>query len=72
MNLRPGAARRRRSLTSPIFRTTSNSLARPGRPYAFRDGDTARQIVFSVRLTSATTRCVFNGSTWSAAHSADA
>ena len=48
----------------------SNSLARPGMPYAFREGDTARQIVFSVREESATTRFVVSGSRCRAAHSA--
>ena len=37
---------------------TSKSLALPEIPKLFSDGDTARHIVFSVRLSSATTRFV--------------
>ena len=52
--------------------TTSNSLARPEMPQAFRLGVTARQIVFSVRLRSATTRLVVKGSRPRSMHSVDA
>lgn len=66
------ASRRRPLLTSLTRCTTSNSRARPGMPYAFREGDTAKQMVFSVRLASATTRLVVSGSRCRAAHSAEA
>ena len=42
--------------------TTSNSRARPGILYPLREGETARQMVFSVREVSATTRWVVSGS----------
>ena len=51
---------------------TSNNLALPGIPYFFNDGDTAKQIVFSLRLTSATTRLVVKGSRFLSTHSTDA
>jgi hypothetical protein len=41
---------------------TSNNLALPEIPYFFKEGETARQIVFSVLLASATTRFVSKGS----------
>ena len=44
----------------------------PGQPVAFNDGDTARQMVLSVRDSSATTRCVRSGSKPSSTHSDDA
>lgn len=40
------AFRRRSALTSLTLCTTSKSLARPGIPCAFREGDPARHIVF--------------------------
>ena len=43
-----------------------------GIPYFFRDGETARQMVFSVRLSSATTRLVVSGSSPRSTHSTDA
>ena len=55
---RPGALHSRAAFSSLTFCTTSNSLALPGIPYALREGETARQMVFSVRLASATTRLV--------------
>ena len=58
--------------TSVSLCTTSKSRARPGIPYAFNDGDTARQMVFSVRLASATTRLVVSGSSPRSKHSTDA
>ena len=66
------AARSRAALASLTFCTTSNSRARPGIPKALREGETARQMVFSVRLASATTRFVVSGSRPRAAHSAEA
>ena len=51
-----GAFRRRAALTDRRRSFTSNNRARPGMPYAFSAGETARQIVFSVRDSSATTR----------------
>ena len=69
---RPGARSRRMAFICPTRCTTSNSRARPAMPYAFNDGETARQIVFSVRAASATTRFVFSGSSPRAAHSTDA
>ena len=68
----PGAFRMRRALTSRTFSTTSNSRARPGIPKAFSEGETARQMVFSVRLTSATTRLVVSGFSPREAHSTEA
>ena len=47
-------------------------LARPGIPIALRDGETARQIVFSVRLRSATTRLAVSGLSPRSLHSTDA
>ena len=41
------------------FCTTSNSLALPGIPYFFKDGLTARHIVFFFFFLSATTKLVF-------------
>ena len=52
--------------------TASNNLALPGIPYAFNDGETARQMVFSVLLGSATTRFVVKGSNPRDTHSTDA
>ena len=52
----PFRPRRRSSFTAFTRLTTSNSRDRPERPYAFNEGVTARQIVFSVREASATTR----------------
>ena len=46
--------------------------ALPGMPYALRAGDTARQIVFSVRVGSATTRLVVRASFPLSLHSTDA
>lgn len=54
------------------FCTTSNNLALPGIPYCFNDGETARQIVFSVRLLSATTRFVVKASKFLSLHSTEA
>ena len=66
------AAARLAALTSLSFALTSKSRALPGNPYALSDGDTARQMVLSVRDWSATTRCVDRGSNPSSAHSEDA
>ena len=55
--------------TSFIRCTTSNRRARPPMPYAFSDGETAKQMVFSVRLSSATTRFVVSGSRPRSTHS---
>lgn len=44
----------------------------PGIPYSFKEGDTARQMVFSVRDASATTRFVVRGSRPRSAHSTEA
>ena len=52
--------------------TTSNNLGLPDIPYDFKDGVTARQIVFSVRLLSATTKFVSIGSKPRSIHSTDA
>ena len=68
----PPSAYLRRRLTSPTFCIASKSLALPGMPNDLSDGDTARQIVFSVRLSSATTRFVVKGSRPRATHSTDA
>ena len=46
---------------APTICITLNSLALPEIPYFFKEGETARHIVFSVRLLSATTRFVVNG-----------
>ena len=54
------------------FSCTSNRRARPGMPYALSEGDTARQMVLSVRVGSATTRFVVSGSSPLATHSAEA
>ena len=51
---------------------TSKSRGRPGTPYDFSEGDTARQIVLSVRLESATTRFVVSGSSFRSMHSTEA
>ena len=51
-----------RAFTSLTFRFTSKSRARPGIPYDFKDGVTARQMVLFVLLSSATTRLVSSGS----------
>ena len=50
------------ALTSRTLETTSNSRARPEIPQALRLGETARQMVLSVRSLSATTRLVVMGS----------
>ncbi len=50
----------------------SNSLGRLGTPMAFRAGDTARQMVLSVRLSSATNRFAVSGSRPRATHSTEA
>ncbi|MBR3075378.1 MAG: hypothetical protein IKH11_06455 [Bacteroidales bacterium] len=44
---------RRRSFSCRTISITSKSRGLPGTPIAFRDGVTARQIVFSVRVGSA-------------------
>ena len=63
----------RRSLFTSFTRcTTSKRRALPGMPYALRAGDTARQIVFSVRVGSATTRLVVRASFPLSLHSTDA
>ena len=59
-------------LTSSTTCRTANSLSRPGTPYAFRAGETARQIVLSLRLSSATTSSSSRGSMSIARHSTDA
>jgi len=58
--------------TSFIFCTTSNSLGLPGSPYAFKEGLTAKQIVFSVLLLSATTKLVVIGLSPRSLHSTEA
>ena len=68
----PGAIRRRSVLIRRTACTTSKRRARPGIPYDLSDGVTARQMVFSVRLASATTRCVFRGSSPRSTHSTEA
>ncbi len=72
MNCRPGAERSRWALTSLTLCITSNSRALPEMPQAFRLGVTARQMVFSVRLRSATTRLVVRGSRPRSMHSTEA
>ena len=62
----------RSALTCPIFCTTSNSRGLPGMPKDFREGETARQMVLSVRLGSATTRLVVMGSSPPWMHSTEA
>ena len=62
VNFPPGAYFFLSRFTSDTLCSTSKRRARPGIPYAFREGDTARQIVFEVRLRSATTRFVVIGS----------
>ena len=54
------------------FSITSKSLGLPGMPKDLRDGDTARQIVFSVRSASATTRLAPRGSSPLSTHSQEA
>ena len=71
-NCLPGALLSLSLFASLTLCTTSNSLALPGIPYAFRDGDTARQMVFSVRSASATTRLVVSGSSCRSTHSTEA
>ena len=71
MSLRPGASRCLWALTSLTRWTTSKSRARPEIPQAFRDGVTARQMVFSVRLKSATTKLVVRGSRPRSTHSTE-
>ena len=51
---------------------TSKRRGRPGMPKAFREGETARQMVLSVRVSSATTRLVHRGSIPLATHSTEA
>ena len=72
VKVRPGALASRSALASFTFWMASNSLARPGIPRAFSEGDTARQMVFSVRLLSATTRLVRSGSNPRSTHSWEA
>ncbi len=52
--------------------TTSYSLLLPDSPYCFKDGVTARQIVFSVLYKSATTKLVVNGLRLRSTHSTEA
>ena len=68
----PGALLLLSRFTSFTRCTTSNSLALPEMPYAFRDGETARQIVFSVLSESATTRLVVSGFSPLSTHSTEA
>ena len=68
----PGAFCFLRMFASFTFWTTSNSRGRPGMPYAFKDGETAKHMVFSVRDGSATTRLVIIGSRPRSIHSTDA
>ena len=67
-----GAFWRRSALTASTRWMTSNNRALPGIPWAFSEGETARQIVFSVRLSSATTRLVVMGSRLRSMHSTEA
>ncbi len=67
-----GARRFLSALISFTRCTTSNSLARPGIPKDFKEGETARQMVFSVRLKSATTRLEVSGSSPRSTHSTEA
>ena len=50
----------------------SNSRGRLGTPSAFRAGDTARQMVLSDRLSSATSSRAASGSSPRATHSTEA
>ena len=68
----PGAASMRSALTARNRSFASNSRGRPGSPQALSDGETARQMVLSVRVSSATTRFVVSGSSPRATHSTDA
>ena len=60
------------ALTALTFWFTSKSLGRPGIPKDFKAGDTARQMVFSVRVPSATVRHVRRGSSPRSIHSTEA
>ena len=53
--------------TAPKAKTSESSFMEP--PRNRKDGETARQIVFSVREESATTKLVFIGSSPRATHS---
>ena len=57
---------------SRIFSFASNRRGREGTPLAFRDGDTARQMVLSDRDGSATRRSAFSGSRPRFTHSTEA
>ena len=59
------------ALEYPILYTSYN-LALPGMSNSFKAGDTAKQIVFSVRDSSATTNLALNGSSPSSTHSTEA
>ena len=69
---KPGASLLRCSLMALTCCTTSKSRALPPIPYDFKEGETARQIVFSVRETSATTRLVVRGLRPLSTHSTEA
>ena len=57
---------------SLTFSLISNSLALPLIPYFYKEGLTAKQIVFSLLSSSATTKLVFNGSSPLSTHSTEA
>jgi len=57
---------------SAALASTSKSLLRPLKPYFFKLGETARQIVLLVRLASATTRLVVSGFKARSLHSTEA
>ena len=61
-----------RALISASRCFTSKSLGRLGTPRAFKEGETARQMVPSDRLSSATTRFVVRGSNPLSTHSTEA
>lgn len=71
-SLRYGAFLLRSSLMHFTCWIASNSRGLPGTPHALRGGVTAKQMVLSVRVSSATTRCVVRGSRFRSTHSTDA
>ena len=68
----PGAVCSRFRLISRTCCTTSKSRGLPAMPQALSGGETARQMVFSVRLASATTRLMSSGSKLRDTHSTEA
>ena len=71
-SFRPGALRRRSAFASRTRCLTSNSRPRPESPQRLSVGVMARQMVLSVRLSSATTRLVSSGSRPRSRHSTEA